>query len=48
MLLGWLTKFVAGNGLQPGREACARFWREQVQAKPREGWQIEQWGAAWV
>jgi len=46
MLLGWLAKFVAGNGLQPGREACARFWREQVQAKPREGWQIEQWGAA--
>ncbi|MEO5712911.1 MAG: integron integrase [Luteolibacter sp.] len=46
MLLGWLEKFVAGNALQPGRGACARFWREQVLAKPREGWQTEQWGAA--
>lgn len=46
MLLGWLAKFVAGNGLPPGREACARFWKEQVLGKPREGWQIEQWGAA--
>ena len=45
MLLGWLEKFVARNSLVPGREACARFWRKQVIAKPRDPWQIDQWGA---
>lgn len=38
MLLGWLEKFVAGSGLSPGREACERFWKEQIRAKPREKW----------
>lgn len=46
MLLGWLEKFIAGQGLCPGRGACERFWKEQVKSKPREKWQIEQWGAA--
>ena len=46
MLLGWLEKFVCGKGLHPGREACQRFWRESVLARTREGWQLEQWGAA--
>ena len=46
MLLGWLEKFVCGNGLHPGREACQRFWKESVMARTRETWQIEQWGAA--
>nr|WP_226895733.1 phage integrase N-terminal SAM-like domain-containing protein [Luteolibacter marinus] len=46
MLLGWLEKFVASHSLQPGREACQRFWREQVQTKARERWQLEQWGEA--
>ncbi len=46
MLLGWLEKFTAGSGLSPGREACERFWKEQIRAKPREKWQLEQWGAA--
>jgi integron integrase len=46
MLLGWMEKFVAGKALCPGRAVCARFWKDQVQAKPREAWQIEQWGAA--
>ena len=46
MLLGWLDKFVAGSGSSPGREVCERFWREQVRSKPREKWQLDQWGAA--
>jgi integron integrase len=46
MLLGWLEKFFAKSGLVPGRGACARFWREQVMTKPRDPWQMEQWGAA--
>lgn len=46
MLLGWLDKFVCGKGLQPGRDACALFWKEAVMVKDREGWQLEQWGAA--
>ena len=46
MLLGWLEKFVVGSGLAPGRDACERFWKEQVRAKPREKWQLDQWGAA--
>ena len=46
MLLGWMEKFVCSRGLQPGRAACERFWREGVMARSREAWQIEQWGAA--
>jgi len=46
MLLGWLDKFVCGRRLQPGREACELFWKESVMVGNREGWQIEQWGAA--
>ncbi len=46
MLLGWLEKFVIRHSLVPGREACARLWREQVMAKPRDPWQMDQWGAA--
>jgi hypothetical protein len=46
MLLGWLEKFVCEKGLHPGREACERFWKEAVKARVREGWQLEQWGAA--
>ena len=38
MLFGWLEKFIATYGLTPGREACTRFWKEQVRAKPREKW----------
>lgn len=46
MLLGWLEKFVVGSGLTPGREACERFWKEQVRARQREKWQLDQWGPA--
>lgn len=46
MLLGWLERFRVNNGLPAGREACARFWKEAVLAKPREPWQTEQWAMA--
>ena len=32
--------------MSPSREACERFWKEQVRAKPRGKWQLDQWGAA--
>lgn len=46
MLLGWYEKFLGARGLNPGREACELFWKESVMVRNREGWQIEQWGAA--
>jgi integron integrase len=46
MLLGWMEKYVCSQGMQPGRPACERFWRESVMVRHREAWQIEQWGAA--
>lgn len=46
MLLGWLEKFAIGRGLRPGRDSCTSFWKESVMTRPRESWQIDQWGAA--
>lgn len=46
MLLGWMERFRMNHGMAAGREACARFWREAVTARPREPWQQEQWGKA--
>jgi hypothetical protein len=43
MVLGWMEKFVCSKGMQPGRPACERFWREGVMVRHREAWQIEQW-----
>lgn len=46
MILGWMERFRARHRLSAGREACERFWREQVLVKPREKWQKEQWTSA--
>lgn len=46
MVLGWMERFRSHAGLAAGREACARFWKEQVLSKPREKWQTEQWAVA--
>jgi hypothetical protein len=46
MFLGWLEKFLTGSDLCASREACERFWKEQVRAKLREKWQLDQWAAA--
>jgi integrase len=47
-----LERFRVNLGLSAGREACARFWKEAVLAKPREPreprepWQVAQWAMA--
>jgi hypothetical protein len=46
MLLGWLERFRLNQGLPAGRDACERFWKESVMARPREPWQAEQWAGA--
>ena len=46
MVLGWFETFRSRNRLAPGREACVRFWTEQVKVKERPAWQLEQWTAA--
>ena len=46
MVLGWMERFRAHIELPAGREACTRFWKEQVKSKPRENWQTEQWAVA--
>ena len=46
MVLGWMERFRAHIQLPAGREACTRFWREQVKSKPREHWQTDQWAVA--
>jgi hypothetical protein len=38
MLLGWMEKYVCSQGMQPGRPACERFWRESVMVRHREAW----------
>ena len=43
---GLLERFRVNLGLSAGREACARFWKEAVLAKPREPWQVAQWAMA--
>ena len=35
-----------GQATGSGRETARRFWREVVQGKEREGWQIQQWTEA--
>ena len=36
MVLGWLENWRVRIGMEPGRESCIRFWREQVMVKVRE------------
>ena len=46
MVLGWMERFRAHIELPAGREACRRFWKDQVKSKARENWQTEQWAVA--
>ena len=46
LFLSWFEGWRVGHGLEPGRDAAARFWREQVKSKPRKEWQLDQWGKA--
>ena len=40
MVLGWFETFRSRNGLAPGRDACVRFWTEQVKVKERPAWSV--------
>lgn len=45
-LIGWMEEWRMREGVKAGREGARRFWREQVLAKTREGWQLTQWAEA--
>jgi integron integrase len=45
-LLGWYESWRLKLGLELERETAIRFWREQVQMKPRKEWQLERWAEA--
>ena len=46
MLLEWFERWRTGRGLPPGRDSARLFWKAQVLAKPREGWQLDLWAEA--
>lgn len=46
MLLGWFESWRQGARQSPGRVAAVAFWKAQVLARERPGWQLEQWAAA--
>lgn len=45
-LLSWFETWRIQLGLEAGRPAAVRFWREQVKAKARKDWQLERWAEA--
>lgn len=46
MVIGWFEHWRLRIRLEASRDACRRFWREQVMSKPREPWQLDQWSGA--
>ncbi|MCG8603120.1 MAG: integron integrase [Verrucomicrobiales bacterium] len=44
--LTWYERWRRGKHLQPGRGSAREFWRDQVLAKDREPWQLDQWSEA--
>lgn len=44
--LAWFDRWRLSRGLEIGREATVAFWREQVRAKERLDWQLDQWAEA--
>jgi hypothetical protein len=46
MIIGWLELWRLRTRLEPGREACRHFGREQVLVKDRPEWQLDQWSGA--
>jgi integron integrase len=48
LLLEWFENWRLRYELPAGREAAARFWKEEVrkEERPREQWQLTQWGHA--
>lgn len=48
LVLEWFENFRLRNELEAGRTAAKAFWRNEVlrEDRPRETWQLEQWGDA--
>lgn len=46
MVLVWFEGWRVSKQLPTGRDAAARFWKEQVKSKEREAWQLDQWAIA--
>lgn len=44
--LGWFESWRLGRRLAADRGTARRFWKEMVQAKAREEWQLQQWAEA--
>lgn len=50
MVIGWFDSWRLKQELPLGREAAVVFWKNQVTAKPRKDWQMQQWaeGMRWL
>jgi len=48
LVLEWFENFRLRHELDAGRDAAVVFWKAEVQreGRPREKWQLEQWGDA--
>ena len=46
IVLNWFECWRVPKNIPVGREAARRFWRDQVQSKDREPWQLNQWAEA--
>lgn len=45
-VLSWYERWRIQAGLPPAMESARRFWKDQVQAKARTDWQLDQWAQA--
>ena len=43
-VVAWFEEWRVRENLPPGRQAARSFWKSQVTSKPRESWQLDQWG----
>ena len=46
LILGWFDSWRMRAGLEHGREAAERFWREELIEGRRESWRREEWAEA--
>ena len=46
LLLSWFERWRISHDLNPDRQSAKRFWREEISAKKRQSWQLQQWAAA--
>ena len=46
ILCGWFENWRLKTGVSPSVTTARSFWKEQVLAKPRQQWQLDQWTVA--